>query len=232
MKKRLVCFLMATIMLIGCLPQLQSVAASTPYFYWPVDKSIALSTGFGDYTNHKGMDFSCWQGTNVYAAAAGTVTVNDYGGAGSHYITDSRYACQYGTSCSAYKNSNSLGSYGGWSNHIVIDHGNGYYTRYAHMMSGSWGVKTGDWVEAGAFIGKTSNCGYTAGTTGYHLHFEVGSTANRSTRYDAYRNGWLHQENAPQSGSGTTNVIDTRYPTPFRANTRLWWNTANGMTPV
>ena len=87
------------------------------------------------------------------------------------------------------------------------------------MMSGSWGVKTGDWVEAGAFIGKTSNCGYTAGTTGYHLHFEVGSTANRSTRYDAYRNGWLHQENAPQSGSGTTNVIDTRYPTPFKAFT-------------
>ena len=27
-------------------------------------------------------------------------------------------------------------------------------------------------------------------------------------------------------------TIDTRYPTPFRANTRLWWNTSDGRTPV
>ena len=29
-----------------------------------------------------------------------------------------------------------------------------------------------------------------------------------------------------------TLTIDTRYPTPFKANTRLWWNTSDGRTPV
>ena len=195
-------------LMIGLIPigTITVKANSTPYFYWPVDTSIDLSTGFGVYEGHKGMDFSCGKGTSVYAAASGTVTVYDYGCTGSHRISDSRYACSKGKNCSAYNNSSSLGSYGGWANHIVIDHGNGYYTRYAHMLSGSWAVKTGDYVEAGKLIGKTSNTGNTAGTTGYHLHFEVGSTANRSTRYDAYGKGWLHRESAANTSAPT--VVD------------------------
>lgn len=54
----------------------------------------------------------------------------------------------------------------GWN--ILIDHGNGYVTRYAHMSGFEVGV--GDKVSKGQVIGYV---GLTGRTTGAHLHFEV-----------------------------------------------------------
>lgn len=57
-----------------------------------------------------------------------------------------------------------------YGNMIVIDHGDGVYTRYAHLQSFAE-LKTGDKVNAGEEIGIMGN------TAGYrvprHLHFEV-----------------------------------------------------------
>lgn len=55
-------------------------------------------------------------------------------------------------------------------NYVVIDHQNGYYTRYAHMASLSSYVKVGDYVNAGATIGDMGSTGRSNGT---HLHFEI-----------------------------------------------------------
>ena len=66
----------------------------------------------------------------------------------------------------------------GYGNMVLINHGDGYKTRYAHMISGSITVKTGDYVEAGRTIGRV---GSTGNSTGPHLHFEViyrGETQN------------------------------------------------------
>lgn len=60
---------------------------------------------------------------------------------------------------------------GGYGNHIIVDHGNGLKTLYAHMEYLSVGV--GDTVSQGQVIGKMGRTGNVRGRTGIHLHFEV-----------------------------------------------------------
>ena len=56
----------------------------------------------------------------------------------------------------------------GYGNVIVIDHGGGVLTRYAHLDKFS--VKAGDSVKQGDQIGLM---GTTGRSTGPHLHFEI-----------------------------------------------------------
>lgn len=56
----------------------------------------------------------------------------------------------------------------GYGNHVVIDHGNGYRTLYAHMSR--LYVVVGQSVGRGAALGQMGSTGRSTGT---HLHFEV-----------------------------------------------------------
>jgi murein DD-endopeptidase MepM/ murein hydrolase activator NlpD len=56
----------------------------------------------------------------------------------------------------------------GYGNQIVIDHGNGFKTRYAHLSRID--VKAGDTVKKNQVIGLMGSTGHS---TGPHLHFEV-----------------------------------------------------------
>jgi murein DD-endopeptidase MepM/ murein hydrolase activator NlpD len=57
---------------------------------------------------------------------------------------------------------------GGYGNMVMIDHGNGYQTVYAHMSSVR--ANCGQSVAQGGTIGFSGN---TGNSTGAHLHFEV-----------------------------------------------------------
>ena len=57
---------------------------------------------------------------------------------------------------------------GGYGNYVVVDHGNGNTTLYAHMSSRS--VKAGDVVKQGDVLGLV---GTTGRSTGNHLHYEI-----------------------------------------------------------
>ncbi|MDZ4169314.1 MAG: peptidoglycan DD-metalloendopeptidase family protein [Coriobacteriia bacterium] len=59
---------------------------------------------------------------------------------------------------------------GGYGNTVMIDHGNGVVTLYAHQASGGIRVRTGQRVSRGDRIGTV---GSTGNSTGAHLHFEV-----------------------------------------------------------
>ena len=61
-----------------------------------------------------------------------------------------------------------VGNYFFSGNIIVIDHGQGFLTLYAHLSS--MGVAVGDLVNRGDEIGKV---GSTGRVTGPHLHFSV-----------------------------------------------------------
>lgn len=86
-----------------------------------------------------GVDIAAPAASSVYAAAAGSVIV-----------------------------SRSSGWNGGYGNYVVVDHGNGVQTLYAHMSTITASV--GDSVSRGQVIGGVGNTGQS---TGYHLHFEV-----------------------------------------------------------
>jgi len=107
----------------------------------------------GVSSNHGGVDISggsaCYSNV-IIAAKSGTVT-------------SSNDTCptvgSYGNKCG-----------GGYGNYVIIDHGDGTSTVYAHMSSDSVVVKVGDTVKQGQKIGIMGSSG---SSTGCHLHFEV-----------------------------------------------------------
>ncbi|MFF9408835.1 M23 family metallopeptidase [Streptomyces anandii] len=95
---------------------------------------------------HSGQDFAVPVGTEVVAAHGGTVVKAGPNGGGDG---------------PAYGNA------------IVIKHGNGTYSQYAHLSRID--VKVGQVVATGQHIALSGN---TGNTTGPHLHFEIRTTPN------------------------------------------------------
>ncbi|SDE53894.1 Murein DD-endopeptidase MepM and murein hydrolase activator NlpD, contain LysM domain [Thermus arciformis] len=92
-------------------------------------------------------------------------------GAFQRYHTGIDLAAPYGTPIVAAKAGQV--EVAGWSSwgygfHVVLDHGGGVETLYAHMSRIA--VRPGAWVEAGQVIGYVGSTGWS---TGPHLHFEV-----------------------------------------------------------
>jgi len=87
-----------------------------------------------------------------------------------HYGID--YRANIGTPVMAAQTGKVVQTTGGWGggfgNSILVDHGNGLTTRYAHLSRIS--VRVGRIVSRGQVIGYSGN---TGNSTGPHLHFET-----------------------------------------------------------
>lgn len=71
----------------------------------------------------------------------------------------------------------------GYGNNIVIDHGFGYTTRYAHLKSGGILAEEGQKVTRGEVIGYLGSTGRSSGP---HLHYEVLFRGNHVNPYNFY----------------------------------------------
>ena len=129
------------------------VVPSNEGFIWPVNTSKKISSpigsrvapgGFGS-TNHKGVDI-CNVGftSAVFATKSGKVIL----------ASSPRQGSYYGGS--------------GYGNYVVVDHGGGVTTLYAHLSTVS--VSHGQTVSQGTALAIT---GPTGASTGPHLHYEV-----------------------------------------------------------
>jgi murein DD-endopeptidase MepM/ murein hydrolase activator NlpD len=120
-------------------------------------KKYTLSATFAQagsmwQSTHSGQDFAVASGTNVVAAHGGTVVKAGGNGAGD--------GAAYG-------------------NAIVIKHGNGTYSQYAHLSRID--VRVGQVVSTGQHIALSGNTGNSSGP---HLHFEIRTTANYGSAID------------------------------------------------
>jgi murein DD-endopeptidase MepM/ murein hydrolase activator NlpD len=61
-----------------------------------------------------------------------------------------------------------------FGNYITIDHGDGEFSHYAHLATGTFVVASGQRVEQGQALATAGNSGYTLGEGGgYHVHVHV-----------------------------------------------------------
>jgi len=61
-----------------------------------------------------------------------------------------------------------------FGNYITIDHGDGEFSHYAHLATGTFRVANGQRVEQGQALATAGNSGYTLGEGGgYHVHVHV-----------------------------------------------------------
>lgn len=125
---------------------------------WPCPVYNRISSYFGKRgsplvggsSSHKGIDIAAANGNTIVAAESGSVikVVN---------------GCSHN-----YGKKRSCGCGGGYGNYVMVSHGSGLVTIYAHCSSIS--VSKGQNVSKGQ---KIASVGSTGASTGFHLHFGV-----------------------------------------------------------
>ena len=167
----------ASWLVVAVVVALGAPPASATKFRKPYNGGAALGHGFDNnygaagctdyacggkcYNTHGGSDFPMVTGTEIVAAAGGTVTTVVQGCANTGY------------------RGNPCGSYCG--NYVKIAHADGHSTIYCHMKNGSIVVSQGQGVSCGQKIGQSASSG---SSTGPHLHF--GWKKGGSTNTDPY----------------------------------------------
>jgi len=113
----------------------------TTAFVPSASRRISAPYGIRTYRMHRGVDLGLCHGEDrtIVAAFAGVVT-----------------------------KVRNQGRRRGYGKYVILDHGNGLTTLYAHLAS--WKVNVGDTIQAGDTIGVGGNTGRSFGA---HLHFEM-----------------------------------------------------------
>lgn len=140
-------------------------AATKGGYIWPVTTSKKISSPYGSRINPVTGRSETHKGVDI----AGVYYSSNVIAAKAGTVIISQYGSSYG-------------------NYVVVSHGTGNTTLYAHLSKRS--VKVGDTVKQGDVLGVT---GSTGNSTGPHLHFEItegGSRIDPLKYLTNYVKGW------------------------------------------
>lgn len=111
----------------------------------PLRSNYRVSCEFRGYSGHTGIDLAVPVGTKVYASQSGTVEL-----------------------VRTIVSHNTYGNGGSYGKYIVINHGKGIKSYYAHLSK--FEISQGTRVTQGQLIALSGNTGNSSGP---HLHFEI-----------------------------------------------------------
>ena len=114
-------------------------------YMWPEKASKKITSPFGKRSSPGGIGSTNHKGVDIGGVGYTTQVLASKAGT----VIVSQYSNSYG-------------------NYVVVSHGSGNTTLYAHMSSRS--VSAGQYVQQGQVLGIT---GSTGNSTGAHLHFEI-----------------------------------------------------------
>ena len=121
-----------------------STVTGTGSFVWPVPSCYLITSRYGNRVHPVTGVERFHAGVDIGASAGSTIVAADGG-----TVVIAEYSSSYG-------------------NYVMIDHGNGYTTVYAHMSSIA--------VSAGQSVSQSDTIGYVGSTgvsTGPHCHYEI-----------------------------------------------------------
>ena len=121
---------------------------------------IEFSGSLGELAEHEGLDLfnidKELSDVPIHTIAEGVVVYARIGCPSSTQFSDNKILRECGA---------------GWGNHLIIDHGNNIYSRYAHMRFDGVYKRVGEKVIKDEIIGLMGNSGRSEGR---HLHLEMG----------------------------------------------------------
>lgn len=157
-------FFIFTLLPYFCLSQNERTDTNHKHVYdlpFEAGKTVLIMQGYNgtfSHVNKHALDFRLRKGKLVCAARAGKVLKvvehHNEGGANLKYINKANY--------------------------VVIDHGDGSYGGYWHLLQNGALVNIGDSVRTGDPIGKAGSTGFSSMP---HLHFMVYSYDNKGIQY-------------------------------------------------
>lgn len=140
--------------------QLAKLDATSGDWYWPLPGRYYISSSFAYRKHPVTGKWSHHTGNDIPASSGTEIHVAKDG-----IVTD-------------------VGKNSVYGNYILVSHGNGYSTFYAHMKSAAI-VKEGAKVTKGQVIGYVGTTGWS---TGNHLHFELRINGERADALELYPN--------------------------------------------
>lgn len=134
-----------------------------PHMPYRDGSNVYITASWGAYGSHHtsrytqyALDMVSWGSKDIVAVADGVVAYVSRGCPNGGYLGNQ---CPY------------VSGHSGYGNTVVIDHGGGQYSRYAHLQAGS----IPGYVEVGARICRGMRVGIegdSGSVTGRHLHFQ------------------------------------------------------------